>query len=314
MKNSAISWTDNTFNPWIGCTKVSPGCAHCYAAEQNKLRKWTAGGEWGKERRRTSTANWKEPVKWNAAAANSNAGLGDHAPFGQTRPRVFCASLADWLDDEVPVEWLVDLLALIHTTPNLDWLLLTKRPENWAPRMTAAYKSIDPGKLHMDSVLSMLERWGQASKKNNKFGLKPPQNVWIGTTVENQDYADRRIPKLLNIPAKVHFLRVEPMLGPVDLARMSLVNGVGYGSANPLQGVLPSYNKGQRGPSISWVICGGESGPQRRPFEIEWALSLADQCTAAGVPFFMKQDASLLSGRQGRIPDALWNRKEFPSP
>lgn len=147
-----IEWTDSTFNPWVGCTKVSPGCDHCYAESWSKR---SGQVKWGGQRRRTSAANWKKPIKWNAAPfyecqlcgwRGSKPEMGfpgsvmencascpscDAIHLRDARRRVFCASLADWLDNEVPVEWLVDLLDLIRKTPNLDWLLLTKRVGNW---------------------------------------------------------------------------------------------------------------------------------------------------------------------------------------
>jgi protein gp37 len=306
-----ISWTDHTFNPWIGCSKVSPGCANCYAAEQNKLRKWTAGGEWGKERRRTSPANWKGPVKWNADAQGGYAVAG----FDQVRPRVFCASLADWLDDEVPVEWLADLLSLIRATPNLDWLLLTKRPENFAPRMDAVLAALR-GPMSQEwaqtkaFVSNMRTGWQRVTYASPGVGR---ENYWIGATVENQEYAERRIPQLLSIPARVRFLSVEPMLGPVDIMTPLLghkfhgFEGVGMSAA-------AMRARGEALPWIEWVICGGESGPKRRPFEIEWAQELAEQCERAGAAFFMKQAGGLRSGERGQIPEWLWNLKQFPQP
>lgn len=275
-ENSNIAWTDHTFNPWIGCTKVSPGCANCYAAGQDKLRRWTAEG-WGKgkPRKRTSPANWNEPRKWNRAAADA-----------ATRPRVFCASLADWLDDEVPIEWLADLLALIHDTPNLDWQLLTKRPDNWRKRANAAVDTFRMGTLE--------ERWGTRWLEG-----EPPPNIWLGTTTEDQQRADERIPALLSIPARVRFLSCEPMLGPLNL--LDVPTG------------WPFFDTtGQ--PSIHWIIAGGESGPGHRPLQLGWLSDLAAQCDAARVPLFVKQDSGHRPGQQGRIPAHLWQRKEFPSP
>lgn len=114
-----ISWCDSTFNPWIGCTKISPACANCYAADM--MHRW-GKDLWGpgKPRQRTSAANWRQPLKWEAEAARTGI-----------RRKVFCGSLCDCLDPEVPIEWLADLLGLIFRTPHLDWLLLTKRPEMW---------------------------------------------------------------------------------------------------------------------------------------------------------------------------------------
>jgi protein gp37 len=251
--NSKIEWTDHTFNPWIGCTKVSPGCAHCYAEGEDKRRGWTSEG-WGKgkPRKRTSDSYWKQPLKWNREASCVAPGLQPPRVTVQRttvmhggtvsvhRPRVFCASLADWLDDEVPIEWLADLLALIHATPNLDWLLLTKRPENFEERIARARPSIS--------------FWRHGN---------PPENVWLGTSVEDQKRADERIPLLLSIPSKVRFLSCEPLLGPVEL--------------------MPGASR------MDWVIVGGESGHGARPMHPDWARSLRDQCLAAGVPFFFKQ-------------------------
>jgi len=255
--NSKIEWCDHTFNPWIGCTKVSPGCAHCYAEARDQ--RFAGGVHWGKgaARKLTSEANWRELLKWNAAAQ-------------ARRPRVFCASLADWLDDEVPIEWLARLLALIHATPNLDWLLLTKRPGNFAVRVVLVVahlaekfsKRID-AKAKDDPFILWLYAW---------TGHNPPANVWLGTTVEDQVRADERIPQLLAIPAKVRFLSCEPLLGPVDIA-----------AGLPIE----RHVTGDAG--IDWVIAGGESGPGARPMHPDWARGLRDQCAAAGVPFLFKQ-------------------------
>jgi protein gp37 len=172
---SKIEWTDHTFNPWIGCTNVSPGCDHCYAEAQNAFRGWT---EWGPRgaRRKTSQANWKKPLRWEAEAP------GFLQRFGR-RQRVFCASLADWLDNKVPRDWRTELLDLIEATPSLDWLLLTKRPQN-APKLVPA-------------------EW---------FG-RP--NVWLGITAEDAIHYRQRWPLLAQLPAVVRFISYEPAIGPL---------------------------------------------------------------------------------------------------
>ncbi len=174
MKESKIEWTTHTFNPWIGCTKVSPGCAHCYAETLMDTRYGRA--KWGKgnPRSRTSAGNWKQPKRWDKEAAK----LGE-------RHRVFCASLADVFDREVANEWRDDLWKLIESTPNLDWLLLTKRPE---------------------VMLAETRRLGV------------PENVWLGVSVEDQMRAEQRIPMLIETDAAVKFLSVEPLLGALDLS------------------------------------------------------------------------------------------------
>lgn len=224
-ENSGIEWTHHTFNPWIGCTKVSAACDHCYAETWDARFK---GDRWGARADRTRTKSWGKPRRWNELAQGA-----------AERPRVFCASLADVFDNHKSIQesWRDELWTLMADTPNLDWLLLTKRPQNIARFV--------PGWMGPMS-------W--------------PKNIWIGTTVENQTEAERRIPYLLEIPARVRFLSMEPLLGPVDLT--------------PWLG-------GESG--LNWVIVGGESGPDYREADPGWFRSLRDQCADAGVPFLFKQ-------------------------
>jgi protein gp37 len=267
--DSKIEWCDHTFNPWIGCTKVSPGCVHCYAEGESKRRGWAQWGK-GKERHRTSASYWKQPMKWNREAEQRRIQELHSVPAGVphnfVKPRVFCASLADWLDSEVPVEWLADLLALIHATPNLDWLLLTKRPENFRNRI---------GRVE-NSLTEPLAAWYWLFHWLHYGGA--PENVWLGVSVEDQKRADERIPLLLETPAAVRFLSCEPLLGPVTLCKGC------PGCPNDC-----GWTPGKNGYGIHWVIVGGESGPGARPMHPDWARSLRDQCIQADVPFFFKQ-------------------------
>lgn len=259
-EKSKIEWCDHTFNPWIGCTKVSPGCVNCYAEGESKRRGWAQWGK-GKERHRTSASYWKQPLKWNREGGRFSCDLNDFR-----RPRVFCASLADWLDDEVPIEWLADLLALIHETPNLDWLLLTKRPENWETRLEAAFQL---------TRMEFIDRW----LTDDDF---VPANVWIGTSVEDQKRADERIPALLKIPARIRFLSCEPLLGDIYCRHHAFaVDGV------------------------HWVIIGGESGLNSRECNIEWIRGLVGQCKSDGVPVFVKQLGRNAVRRQSQIQGHL---------
>lgn len=299
MKNSHIQWTDHTFNPWIGCTKVSPGCAHCYAEALNK--RWKKGDNWGKgaPRVRTSATYWKQPIQWNEQAAYDLSNHTDETNLGKdlgpyVRPRVFSASLADWLDDEVCCKWFLDLLRLIHETPNLDWLLLTKRPENWQRRMIPAL-NLAWGIPQVETPFAVwVEKWltGEA-----------PANVWIGTTVEDQARGDERIPHLLSIPAKARFLSCEPLLESVKIEEWLISNSAERARLHTMR---TGHECGaaaftfhcescnfttfsEKDQTINWVICGGESGPGARPMHPAWARSLRDQCAAAGVPFHFKQ-------------------------
>lgn len=278
--DSKIEWCDHTFNPWLGCTRLSPACDHCYA--EGWARRTGQAALWDGERRWTTPAYWREAHRWNRRAAAAGS-----------RPRVFCASLADVFDNQVPERWRDDLWHLIDQTPQLDWLLLTKRPQNIA-KMLPGPKIGAPA-------------WGDGWP-----------NVWLGTTVENQEEADRRIPPLLAAPAAVHFLSCEPLLGAVDLEpwlpwplEEREVGGKPWGCIDcelgdcddcpagkavwvdhehgPFDGEgAPSWVHPQRR-TLDWVIVGGESGPKARPMHPDWARSLRDQCAAAGVPFFMKQ-------------------------
>lgn len=257
--NSKIEWTDHTFNPWIGCTKVSPACDHCYAEVSTPSR--TLGVVWGPhaERRRTSAGNWAMPKRWNAQAGAFQVQHG-------RRQRVFCASLADVFDNAVPAQWRADLFTLIASTPNLDWLLLTKRIGNVKTMLAElAHGS--------DEALSLLD-------------MMPLPNLWLGATIANQDEADRDIPKLLSVPAAKRFLSMEPLLGPVDLTNIAPPSVEGR-EWHGIDSITPA-NRQLRG-CIDWVIVGGESGQHARPMHPDWARSLRDQCQAAGVPFFFKQ-------------------------
>lgn len=188
-ESSKIQWTHATFNPWRGCTKVSEGCAHCYA-EQMSGRNPAVLGTWGPNGARVVAAEsyWRGPLRWDAEAV-----------LAGERRRVFCASLADVFEgwDTMPESARepvraarVRLFHLIHETPNLDWLLLTKRPEN---------------------VRRFCDQPGRS------WSEYTPPNVWIGTSVENQARLEERAPHLLRVPARVRFLSAEPLLGPLDL-------------------------------------------------------------------------------------------------
>jgi len=301
-ENSKIEWTDHTFNPWIGCSKVHEGCRHCYAEHDFDLRRGKA--KWGVNGTRvvTSNANWAKPYRWNKAAEQCGV-----------RAKVFCASLADVFEDWQgamtchktgeglavnanghvwPTGWpsfgdgddcgvrpftMNDarrrLFDMIDSTPWLDWLLLTKRPEN-VVRMW-------PGAYH-----------------------RP--NVWLGTSISDQASANKQIPHLLQCRDLCPVLGVsaEPLLGPVRLdnvtQRLSSGGYVGGSVLGNSDGTMFSP-RGASGRGIDWVIVGGESGPHARPMHPDWARSLRDQCHAAGVPFFFKQwgewgPAGIMSG------------------
>lgn len=256
MQNSKIEWTDHTFNPWWGCQRVSPGCEHCYA---ETLAKRYGHQVWGPAkttaRRKMSRNYWNQPLKWNKAAEQAG-----------TRARVFCASMADVFEDHPQLDdWRADLWDLIRLTPDLDWLLLTKRPENI-----------------LEMIPLIWRRWAQP-------------NVWYGTSVEDQRRAGERIPELLKVPAKVRFLSCEPLLGSVDLGRAT---PCGYYCDESIGHVDHGFWTPGIQPGIHWVIAGGESGHGARPMRLDWARDLRDQCQLAGVAFFFKQFGEYLPRSQ----------------
>lgn len=219
MRDSKIEWTDHTFNPWWGCTKVSPACDNCYAEAWAKR---TGHSVWGNKqpRRRLSDQYWSQPKKWNAEAAITG------------RQRVFCASMADVFEWRPELNELrARLWQLIEETPNLDWLLLTKRPH----------------------LINRLVPWDDDW----------PDNVWVGTTVEDQRAVRKRVGHLVDTNAKVKFLSCEPLLEQLDISKWVK--------------------------DISWVITGGETGSKARPTSVSWFRSLRDTCIENEIPFHFKQ-------------------------
>lgn len=264
--SSNIEWTDHTWHPWEGCQKVGPGCDHCYAETRNARFAGGTAVNWdpGAPRRRTSASNWELPKRWNAQAeAFMNQ-------YGR-RQRVFCASLADVFDNAVDPQWRADLFALIAATPNLDWLLLTKRIGNVAPMLADLAHGSDPD-------LPLLD-------------MMPLPNVWLGATITSQAEADRDIPKLLALPARVRFLSMEPLLGSVDLGLQceNWTNDIVMDPETGARECCKACDYTGINNNIDWVIVGGESGTGARPMHPDWARDLSDQCAAAGVPFLFKQ-------------------------
>lgn len=268
---TAIEWSDATWNPWQGCTKVSPACAHCYMFQGMK--------RFGKDPthvRQSSGETWGLPIKrWKTG---ERAGEYKIAPG----KKVFTCSWSDWFH-EAADKWRGQAWDIIRQRPDLTFQIVTKRTERIAACLPSDWENGWP-------------------------------NVWLIATVENQEYADRRIPELLRVPAVVRGLSIEPMLGPIDLIavlRRYIDSIVGreqtsYETASSAFGDL-----------INWVIAGGESGPGARPMHPAWVRLLRDQCLAAGVAFFFKQWGDYLDAEAVEAlhpEDRWWTDRNFYRP
>jgi|ERR1043166_1063018 protein gp37 len=296
-----IAWCDDTWNPWRGCTKVSAGCANCYAEKLVTGRMQGQPYRKGIPRVRHATWTFNAPLGWNknpwicdaCGQAYKTDGV---TPSGDLcfnhrgvwpprhRRRVFSLSLGDWLDDEVPIGWLADMLDVVRRCPELDFLLLTKRPALWRDRLTGVMNYSACGE-----TASWLSWWLDTSGD-----AIAPGNIWLGVSVEDQATVDERIPQLLEIPAAVRFVSYEPALGAVSFQQSAF-----------------SHPEKQ----IDWMIVGGESGSMARPFNVAWARYSIKQCEAAGAACFVKQlgsapivdreDAQIIRDRKGGDP-AEW--------
>jgi protein gp37 len=263
-RDTEIIWAIHSANFWRGCTKVSPGCANCYA-ERHSVRNPAVLGVWGDAGTRVAASEsyMRQPLAWDRAAAKAGR-----------RDTVFALSLGDvWEDRPDLVGPRTKLLEVIDRTPNLTWLLLSKRPGNWAKclRATIDGSRSGPGK-------SLAYEWLDGDE---------PDNVAVGISIEDQKAAADRWPRLLEIPARLRFASCEPLLGPLNL---EAIDG-GDGVHNALRGTMGVEGRvGATGLGrLDWVIVGGESGTRARPMHPDWVRSIRDQCIAAKVPFMVKQ-------------------------
>jgi protein gp37 len=268
---TAISWCDHTFNPWIGCTKVSPACDGCYAEALMDKRygrvQWGAPGHGNGTRVRTSAGNWHQPIRWNKKAAAEG-----------TRPFVFCSSLADVFDNQVPAEWRTDLFELIRATPNLVWLLLTKRPQN---------------------IVKMVHSHGAVAGNGMRY---LPGNAAIGTTIEDQARADINEPALVNAAAEVDplftFVSCEPLLEGFRLRHLYATE-----EQPRIDWVITGGETDQ-------------GGHNARPTHPDWYRSLRDQCAAAGVAYHHKQNGEFsdfdhIGMAWNDLPDRVRSQQKF---
>ena len=281
--STKISWVINpdgtpgeTWNPVSGCTKVSPGCAHCYA--EGIAKRFWGSREFGDvqchEDRLEQPLHWKKPRS------------------------IFVNSMSDLFHRDVPMKFIDRVLDIISACPRHTFMVLTKRPELISEKL--------------------YDHAGGCCGRDLAPGDYYP-NLWLGTSVEDQQRAER-IPDLLRATyqMEVHFLSVEPMLRPVDVAKWlggsPAWTGKDSGLPRPLAAALESMPDLPAVPGIDWVICGCESGPSARPMDIDWVRSLRDQCVAAGTPFFLKQ--MMVDGKLVHMPELdgrVWDQRPQPT-
>lgn len=298
MSKTRIEWTEYSWNPITGCTPISEGCQNCYAQRMAKRLAGRCGYPADDPFRVTLHPDkLNEPLKWKKPR------------------RVFVCSMSDLFHEDVPFEFIDYMFAVMGRSQQHTFLLLTKRPERMREYLQAGrYQEI----LHIAYKLNFRpEGLGKGIDNPNDMRWWP--NVWLGVTAENQQRADERIPILLQIPAAVRFVSVEPMLGPVDLSKW--LGGTWYCETCectvdpefvPFSEIhYPCENYLDFIPGIDWVICGSESGPNHRKTKIEWIRDLREQCISANVPFFLKQME--INGRMVKMPELdgkIWD--QFP--
>lgn len=274
---SRIEWTEATWNPVTGCSKVSQGCKHCYAER-----------EWAR-----MSAPRPQPNVYTGRAFTDVQCHPDRLlqPWNWVKPRlIFVNSMSDLFHESVPFEFIAQVFWIMSVTTRHTYQVLTKRPQrmleffDWVAEEAASFPDNRIGD-HSPDV-----KWQPATKSRGGYDNCGPgwpyENVWLGVSIEDQATADKRIPLLMKCPAAVRWISAEPLLGPVDI-RWSLSHPIAIAAGFLQRGMFsPGLETLRR---IDWVVAGGESGPGARPMHPEWARSLRDQCEAAGVPFFFKQ-------------------------
>lgn len=288
MQRTDISWTDATWNPVRGCSRVSPGCEHCYA-EAAAARFGNVNPFHGFAEMTSSGPRWTRVVK--PMPHKLVEPLRDHTP-----KKVFVNSMSDLFHEALPFEYVAAVFGIMAAAPWHTFQVLTKRPK----RMREFFEWIDDARSRLETTeIQICIGHAIISRTNlpkppSGWGLKsfgrewPLSNVWLGVSIEDNKRADERLLDLILAPAAIRFVSCEPLLGPIDL----------------------TFEISEE--AIDWVIVGAESGPRARPCEIGWIEDICDECQRADVPVFVKQDYGPKPDRKGRIPDRLWKLKQFP--
>jgi protein gp37 len=291
---SKIEWTDATWNPVVGCTKVSEACRNCYAERMaarmacNPLTPQYAG----------TVENRGEGPCWTGQVNAIQDKLGE--PMGWKKPRmVFPCSMSDIFHEQTPDVFIKAMFGVMSFCGQHTFQVLTKRID----RAFEIISHTSLAECQAYAVNLLPKCTGAQIRNDSTINTWPLKNVWFGATIWDQPSADRIIPILLQIPAAVRFVSVEPMLGPVELG----CDGPELGWINYLR---PPRINGEQMPGIDWVICGGESGPHARPMHPAWVRSLRDQCETAGVPFLFKQWGAWMPS-VGEYRDSVWQCGKF---
>lgn len=338
---TAIEWADATWNPILGCDRVSPGCDDCYAIANARIRESNphpavAAAYAGLVKQRDGRIDWTgrvnllperltQPLRWAKGR------------------RIFINGHSDLFHDQVPLEFIARVLSVIALTPQHTYQLLTKRHGRMRSVLTDPCRcgSGHAPSVHLRSAMS----WAVSKANPDRIpGVPddaehrvyvgtdwPLRNLWVGVSVEDQQRADIRIPALLDTPAAVRWISAEPLLGPVDLTAWMPAgfcrwrcSGCHRFYAGDHQDICPGCGRSgywcgshvgnlrPEGQPLGWVVAGGESGPGARPMEWDWARSLRDQCSAAGVAFLMKQAGKVAAGGHGKGSDPAGWPEPFP--
>jgi protein gp37 len=280
---TTIEWTGETWNSVTGCTKISAGCQNCYAERMAKRLRGRFGYHDDEPFRVTvHEKKLDQPLRWR-------------------KPRhVFVCSMGDLFHPDVPVEAIDKIVSVMAACPQHTFQILTKRPDRMRDYVDDMMRVI-PGS---GRDLDLWDFWRcQTVSHDHEQPALPVANLWLGVSAEGQEQAQARIPALLETPAAVRFVSVEPMLGPVDLREVEGPEGDRLGDS------LIALGGAGTPTGIDWVICGGESGPGARPMHPDWARSLRDQCVGAHVPFFFKQWGGVRKKPAGALlDDELWQQ------
>lgn len=340
MGTSTIEWTDKTWNPVVGCSRVSPGCEHCYA-ETMAARHVLMSNAQGRRSVYLPVVD-AQRRRWTREVALLAERLQDPLDYPDGS-KVFVVSMGDPFHNRVPFEFVAAMFSIMAACPRVTFQLLTKRPQRmleffaWLEASTAGALT----ECCMHALDFEREAGGErlhVDRCADPDGPWPLPNVWLGVSVEDQQRADERIPLLLEAPAAVRFLSCEPLLGEVDLGRWiervdhcsgcggefepqgkdlcptcgntgpGLITTWGHAQAERYRtGDRYSTSAGERdqneGPGFHWVITGGESGPGARPVRENWVLTQRDQCEQAGIAFFFKQWGGVNKKAAGRELD-----------